>query len=184
MGNSLVPPLSLGKPSEGISNAWDFQEISDCQSQELRLLSGIRDIFSVKAIVDWLNLQGAKLNHEVHSKATRRRRKGRKAGKGWGSHKIISLLSRASERAVSHTEGDLPSPGSLQWLVASGEQPELCKPPHCSARDLFLRLSLLDHGRQVAGTCCQGPGVQEQRKTTIPSSIVGRRLRPLASVPG
>lgn len=85
MGNSFVSPLSLGNPSEGISNAWDFQEISDCQSQELRLLSGIRDIFLVKAIVDWLNLLGAKLNREVHSKATRRWRKGRKAGKGWGA---------------------------------------------------------------------------------------------------
>lgn len=39
----------------------------------------------VKAIIDWLNLQGAKLNREVHGKATRRWRKGRKSGKGWGA---------------------------------------------------------------------------------------------------
>lgn len=85
-GKLISSSLSLGNPSEGISNAWDFQEISDCQSQELRLLSGIRDIFLVKAIIDWLNLQGAKLNREVHSKATKRWRKGRTAaGEGMGS---------------------------------------------------------------------------------------------------
>lgn len=81
LGPTSISPLSVflslaSSPSEGISNAWDFQEISDCQSQELRLLSGIRDIFLVKAIIDWLNLQGAKLNREVHSKATKRWRKG------------------------------------------------------------------------------------------------------------
>lgn len=64
--------LSLRNPSEGISNAWDSQEIPDCQSQELRLLSGLRDIFLVKVIIDWLNPQRAKPNHEIHIRGTRR----------------------------------------------------------------------------------------------------------------
>lgn len=50
--------LSPRNPSEGISNAWDSQEIPDCQSQELRLLSGLREIFLVKVIRDWLNPRG------------------------------------------------------------------------------------------------------------------------------
>lgn len=143
MGNSSVPkPLSSRNPSEGISNAWDFQEISDCQTQELRLLSGIRDIFLVKAIMDWLNPQGARLNCEVHIRAARWR-KGRKAGgKGSGSH--------LPAKCISHTEGDQPSSASLEWLPL-GNSLELGKPRHLSVRDLIFLLSLLDHGLQVAG---------------------------------
>lgn len=72
--------LSSRNPSEGISNAWDSQEIPDCQSQKLRLLSGLRDIFLVKVIIDRLNPQRARLNYEVHIKGTRRWVMGRKAG--------------------------------------------------------------------------------------------------------
>ena len=144
MGNSSVPkPLSPRNPSEGISNAWDFQEISDCQSQELRLLSGIRDIFLVKAIMDWLNPQGAKLNCEVHIRAARRWRKGRKAG-GKGSGSCLPA------KCISHTEGDQPSSASLEWL-SLGNSLEPGKPRHFSGRDLIFLLSLLDHGLQVAG---------------------------------
>lgn len=120
MGNSSVPkPLSPRNPSEGISNAWDFQEIPDCQSQELRLLSGIRDIFLVKAIMDWLNPQGAKLNCEVHIRAARRWRKGRKAGgKGWEA--VYQLNASHTPKETSPLLHPLSGcPWGIAWSPAS-----------------------------------------------------------------
>lgn len=71
-GKFSSSPLSLRNPSEGISNAWDSQETPDCPSQALRLLSGLRDIFLVKVIIDCLDPWRAKPNHEAHLGGTRR----------------------------------------------------------------------------------------------------------------
>lgn len=94
--------LSTRNPSEGISNAWDSQEIPDCQSQELWLLSGLREIFLVKVIIDWLNPQKAKPNHEVHIRGTRRWVKGKKQEGEKGTRATSHRLN------VSHI-GDQPS---------------------------------------------------------------------------
>lgn len=55
-----------------------------------------------------------------------------------------------SSTSLPHTDGDQPSPASLEWLPL-GNNLALGKPLRFSARDLILLLSLLDHGLQVAG---------------------------------
>lgn len=71
--------VSPRNPSEGNSNAWTPRKPQTVKSQELRPLSGLREIFLVKVIIDWLNPQGAKPNHEV-DRGTRRWVWGRKTG--------------------------------------------------------------------------------------------------------
>lgn len=93
--------VSPRNPREGTSNAWDSQEIPDCQSQELRPLLGLREIFLVKVIIDWLNPQRVKPNHEVDIRGTRRWVQGRKAG---GRERKQGNVPQA--KRVSYAKGD------------------------------------------------------------------------------
>lgn len=111
--------------------AWDAQEIPDCQSQELGLLSGLRDIFLVGVIRERLHPERAKPKPEAHS------------------HQRRSEVSSGQEGGIAQAQGSHTPPApaacarSPSWIPPRGccwgwpgrlEDPPTSlrgPPPHC-----------------------------------------------------